>query len=77
MHTCSSVHEWHDGFMKQRLIKSALVSLEWRAVAFVITELFFIATSGEIWHATLMAVGLQLILLVTHFGWYFVRETHA
>jgi hypothetical protein len=61
--------------MKQRLIKSAMVSLEWRAVAFLITELFFWATSGEFWHATLLALTLQVILLVTHFGWYYVRES--
>ncbi|HYD92987.1 MAG TPA: hypothetical protein VEB18_00805 [Candidatus Paceibacterota bacterium] len=63
--------------MKQRLIKSMKVSLEWRAIAFLITEVFFYATTGELWHATILALSLQLILFVTHFGWYFLRETHA
>ncbi len=61
--------------MKQRLLKSAAVSLEWRLIAFIITELFFWATTGHFWQATILAVQLQLILLVAHFGWFFVRET--
>lgn len=60
--------------MKQRLMNSLAVSLEWRLIAFVITELFFFATTGEFWQATLLAIELQLILLVVHFFWYFLRE---
>ena len=63
--------------MKQRLLKSAAVSLEWRAVAFVITNLFFWATTGHFWQATILALELQLILLVVHFGWFFLRETRT
>lgn len=61
--------------MKQRLLKSAAVSLEWRAVAFLVTGIFFWTTTGEFWHATILALQLQLILLVTHFGWFFFRES--
>ncbi len=62
--------------MKERLMKSAAVSLEWRLIAFVITGLFLWTTTGEFWKATALALALQLILFVTHFGWYFLRETH-
>lgn len=61
--------------MKQRLMKSLSVSLEWRAFAFVITELFFWATTGELWKATVLALELQLILLIAHFWWYYFRES--
>jgi hypothetical protein len=63
--------------MKERLLKSATASLEWRAVAFIITELFFWATTGELWAATILALELQLILLVAHFCWYYVRESNV
>ena len=61
--------------MKERLIKSAAVSLEWRAIAFVITELFFWATTGELWKATALALALQAILFVVHFVWFYFRES--
>lgn len=61
--------------MKQRLMKSLMVSLEWRAIAFFITNLFLWMMTGAFWQATAMALILQLILFVAHFGWYFVRET--
>ncbi len=63
--------------MKQRLMKSLTVSLEWRVFAFIITELFFWATTGHLWQATILAIELQLILLVAHFGWYFVRQSES
>jgi hypothetical protein len=65
--------------MKQRLLHSATMSLEWRVIAFIITEIFFLMTTGEIWQATILALELQLILLVAHFAWFFVREskTHS
>lgn len=62
--------------MKERLMKTAAVSLEWRFIALVITELFFWYTTGELWKATVLALSLQLILFVVHFGWYFLRETN-
>jgi hypothetical protein len=61
--------------MKERLIKSAAVSLEWRGIAFVITELFFWATTGELWKATTLAIALQAILFVVHFVWFYFRES--
>ncbi len=63
--------------MKQRLLHSATMSLEWRVIAFVITEAFFLMTTGEFWQATLLALQLQLILLIAHFAWFFVRESKA
>jgi hypothetical protein len=63
--------------MKQRVVKSLLASLEWRVIAFVITEAFFIMTTGHIWQATILALSLQAILLVGHFAWFYVRESKA
>lgn len=63
--------------MKQRLMKSLMVSLEWRVIAFLITNFFLYMVTGEFWQATAMAFVLQLVLFVAHFGWYFVRETRA
>lgn len=62
--------------VKERLLKTAAVSVEWRIIAFIVTELFFWYTTGELWQATLYAIALQLILFLVHFGWYFLRETH-
>jgi len=63
--------------MKQRLLHSALASLEWRAIAFVVTNAFFWATTGNFWHATILALELHLVLLIVHFAWFYVRETKA
>lgn len=59
--------------MRKRLWHSLLLSLEWRAYAYVITNLFLWWTTGELWHATLMALGLQIILLAAHCVWYYFR----
>lgn len=56
-------------------MKSFAVSIEWRLIAFLITEVFFWASTGQFWQATVMALTLQLILFVAHFGWFFFRET--
>ena len=63
--------------MKQRLMKSLMVSLEWRVIAFIITNLFLWLATGAFWQSTILALGLQAILFFTHFGWYFIRESHA
>jgi hypothetical protein len=60
--------------VKQKLLKSAAVSLEWRAFAFLITEVFFLATTGGLWQATTLALELQLILFAAHFVWFFFRD---
>lgn len=59
--------------MRARVLHSVLVTLEWRLLAFAITNLFLWATTGELWQATVMALGLHGILLVVHFVWYFFR----
>ncbi len=64
-------------YMKQRLLKSVMASLEWRLIAFAITEVFFIATTGHVWQATMLALSLQAILFIGHFAWFFARETKA
>ena len=76
IHTPKLPLPFYNKKMKQRLLKALEVSLEWRIIAFVITELFLWATTGELWHATMLAVGLQAVLFIAYFGWYFVRETH-
>jgi len=60
--------------MKQRLMKSLMVSIEWRVIAYIITNLFFWFITGTFWQATILALWLQLILFVAHFAWYFLRE---
>jgi hypothetical protein len=65
----------YDFPMKQRIVHSVMASLEWRVIAFAITEVFFLMTTGGFWQATLMALGLQAILFFAHFAWFFARET--
>src|SRR5690606_2687240 len=60
--------------MKQKLIHSFYVSLEWRVIAFLVTNAFLWVTTGNFWQATALALTLQAILFVVHFGWYFVRQ---
>jgi hypothetical protein len=60
--------------MKQRLYHSVAASFEWRVIAFIITEAFFLMTTGEFWQATILALSLQAILFLAHFTWFFVRE---
>ncbi len=59
--------------MRQRLIHSIVLSLEWRFYAYIITNLFLWFTSGELWTATMMALQLQIILLAAHCVWYYFR----
>ncbi|MCI0597635.1 hypothetical protein L0Y34_00965 [Candidatus Parcubacteria bacterium] len=61
--------------MKERLLKSAAASLEWRVFAFIITGIFFWFMTGAVWQATILAIELQIILFIAHFGWFYFRET--
>ena len=63
--------------MKERLLKSVAVSLEYRVFAFVVTELFLWATTGQFWQATILAFELQILLLIAHFSWYYIRESKS
>ncbi len=60
--------------MKRRLMHSLIASIEWRVIAFIITELFFLTTTGKLWDATILAASLQGILFAAYFVWYFLRE---
>lgn len=60
--------------MREKLLHSLYASLEWRAVAFIITNLFFWATTSSFWKATGLAFLLQLILWVAHLAWHFIRQ---
>lgn len=60
--------------MREKLLHSLYASLEWRVIAFVITNLFFWATTSSFWKATGLAFLLQLILWAAHLSWHFVRQ---
>ncbi len=60
--------------MKQRLLHSLYASVEWRIVAFLITNAFLWLATGEFVRSTLLAIELHLILLVAHFVWFFLRQ---
>ena len=63
--------------MKERLMKSLAVSVEWRIIAFLITNVFLWLATGAFWQSTIMALSLQAVLFFAHFGWYFIRESRA
>jgi len=64
--------------MKDRIVRSLMVSLEWRVVAFVITNAFLWITTGHFWTAVGWAFLLQLILFVAYIIWhYFRNELHV
>lgn len=50
-----------------------LISLEWRIIAFVITNIFLWITTGSFWTATGWAFILQVILFVAYTAWHFFR----
>ena len=59
--------------MREHLISSFKVSLEWRIIAFIVTYAFLILTTGEFWTATWTSLSLQLILFIVHFVWVLLR----
>lgn len=60
--------------MTSKIVNSFLVSLEWRVIAFFITEIFLWITTGHFWAATGLALLLQAILFVAYTTWYFFRQ---
>lgn len=60
--------------MREKIVHSFLVSLEWRAIAFFITGTFLWITTGHFWTATGMALALQVILFFAYVLWYFFRH---
>lgn len=63
--------------MREKLVHSLYASIEWRLIAFVVTNLFLWATTGSFWKAAGLAVLLQVILFFIHTFWYFVRHEHG
>lgn len=64
--------------MKERMLRSLLVSLEWRVFAFIITNVFLWVTTGEFWKAAGLALTLQIILFAAYVIWhYFRNEMHV
>lgn len=61
--------------MRKRFISSAIASLEWRAIAFIITGLVLWVMTGHLGKATLAAVSLQVILFIAHMIWFYYRHT--
>ncbi len=63
--------------MREKIVHSLLISLEWRLIAFVITNAFLWITTGHFWKAAGLALLLQLVLLAAHLVWHFLRfEMH-
>ncbi len=60
--------------MGQKILDSFLFSIEWRFWALIITTLFLWATTGHLVFALGQALGLQVILLVAHSVWYYLRS---
>lgn len=60
--------------MKGRVLRSVLISLEWRVFAFIITNIFLWITTGEFWTAAGLALMLQLILFVAYVIWHYFRN---
>ncbi len=59
--------------MASAIFKSFLFALEWRAYAFLITLAFFWVTTGTLVVAALQSLGLQILLLIGHTAWYYLR----
>jgi len=60
--------------MANKIVHSFMVSIEWRLIAFFITEVFLWATTGHFWKATVLAFALQVILFFSYTIWYFFRQ---
>ncbi len=63
--------------MKDKILHSLYASLEWRVIAYIVTNLFFWVTTGSFWKAAGLALILQIILFVVHTFWYFTRHEHG
>ncbi|RJR14473.1 hypothetical protein C4585_00010 [Candidatus Parcubacteria bacterium] len=59
--------------MRDKIFKSLLISLEWRIIAYVITNLFLWVTTGEFWKAAGLALVLQVILFFAFLIWHLFR----
>lgn len=60
--------------MREKIVHSFFVSLEWRVFAFAITNIFFWITTGDFWKATGYALLLQAVLFLAYMLWYFLRQ---
>lgn len=60
--------------MGQKLLNAFYASLEWRIIAFFISNIFFWFTTHSFWQAAGLALVLQAVLFVVHTFWYFVRH---
>jgi hypothetical protein len=60
--------------MGAKFFRSVCVSLEWRVIAFFITNIFFWFTTHSFWQATSLALFLQAILFISYLGWHFWRH---
>jgi hypothetical protein len=70
--------EQYNDSMRAKLVHAFLVSLEWRIIAFCITNVFFWVTTGEFWKAAGLAFILQTILFTAQIIWQFFRnELHT
>lgn len=60
--------------MREKVFHSLFASLEWRVIAFIITNIFFWITTDSFWTATGLALILQSILFIAHTTWFFLRH---
>lgn len=63
--------------MREKIIHSLYASLEWRAIAFIITNIFFYFTTNSFWKAAGLALILQLVLFLSQTLWHFIRYEHG
>lgn len=63
--------------MREKFIHALSVSIEWRVLAFIVTNIFFLFTMHSFWEATGLALLLQGILFAAHTLWYFTRIEHG
>ncbi|XKT74590.1 MAG: hypothetical protein ACJKTH_00640 [Patescibacteria group bacterium UBA2163] len=60
--------------MRNKILHSFYASLEWRIIAFVITNIFLWINTGSLLTATGLSLMLHAILLIAHMLWFFLRH---
>ena len=61
-------------YMLKKVLRSFYISLEWRILAFIITNAFFWITTRHFWTAAGLTVLLQSVLFVSYTIWHLFRH---